>query len=175
MSAHVGSRLIFFLSVVGNFLLVLSVVGNIFSPLSLVGYPHSHPRKSAQSHNARQKQLLTGYLRTVVIYAFSEHKTKLYATCILCMYLLIQFWLLSRFWQERDCNAVPFERWFMSQSVCKCDCSLSQGSITKARYFECLVFLLQPITGISFRSSQSRGIREKSRKEICIAWSKLVF
>ena len=33
MSAHVGSRLIFFLSVVGNFLLVLSVVSNIFNPI----------------------------------------------------------------------------------------------------------------------------------------------
>ena len=32
MSAHVRSRLIFFLSVVGNFFLVLSVVGSIFSP-----------------------------------------------------------------------------------------------------------------------------------------------
>ena len=32
MSAHVGSRLIFFLSVEGNFLLVLSVVSDIFSP-----------------------------------------------------------------------------------------------------------------------------------------------
>ena len=37
MSAHVGSRLIFFLSVVGIFLLVLSVVSNIFRRLSLVG------------------------------------------------------------------------------------------------------------------------------------------
>ena len=37
MSAHVGSRLIFFLSVVNNFLLVLSVVSNIFRPLSPVG------------------------------------------------------------------------------------------------------------------------------------------
>ena len=43
ISAHVGSRLIFFLSVVGNFLLILSVVSNIFRPLSLVGQPHSHP------------------------------------------------------------------------------------------------------------------------------------
>ena len=37
MSAHVSSRLIFFLSVVGIFLLVLSVVSNIFRRLSLVG------------------------------------------------------------------------------------------------------------------------------------------
>ena len=37
ISAHVGSRLIFFPSVVGNFLLILSVVSNIFRPLSLVG------------------------------------------------------------------------------------------------------------------------------------------
>ena len=36
-SAYVGNRLIFFLSVVGNFLLVLSVVCNIFRLLSLVG------------------------------------------------------------------------------------------------------------------------------------------
>ena len=34
---RVGSRLIIFLSVVGNFFRVLSVVGNIFCPLSLVG------------------------------------------------------------------------------------------------------------------------------------------
>ena len=37
MSAHVDSRLIFFLSVVGNCLPVLSVVSNTFRPLSLVG------------------------------------------------------------------------------------------------------------------------------------------
>ena len=37
MSAHVGSQLIFFLSVVDNFFLVLSVVDGIFRPLSLVG------------------------------------------------------------------------------------------------------------------------------------------
>ena len=42
----------------------------------------------AKSH-ARQKQLLTEYLRTVVVYAFSEHKAKLYVTCILCIYTLI--------------------------------------------------------------------------------------
>ena len=35
MSVHVGSRLIFFLSLVGNFFRILSVVGNIFCPLSL--------------------------------------------------------------------------------------------------------------------------------------------
>ena len=34
---RVGSRLIIFLSVVGNSFRVLSVVGNIFCPLSLVG------------------------------------------------------------------------------------------------------------------------------------------
>ena len=43
IDTHVGSRLIFFLSVVGNFLLTLSVVSNIFRPLSLVGKPSSHP------------------------------------------------------------------------------------------------------------------------------------
>ena len=43
MSVHVGSRLIFFLSVVGNFFRVLSVVSSIFRPLSLFGQPHSHP------------------------------------------------------------------------------------------------------------------------------------
>ena len=37
ISAHVGSQLVFFLSVLGNFLLILSVVSNIFRPLSLVG------------------------------------------------------------------------------------------------------------------------------------------
>ena len=34
MSVYVGSRLIFFLSVVGNFFLVLSVVSNIFRPVA---------------------------------------------------------------------------------------------------------------------------------------------
>ena len=42
MSVHVGSRLIFFLSVVENFFRVLSVVSYIFRPLSLLGKPHSH-------------------------------------------------------------------------------------------------------------------------------------
>ena len=37
VSRHVGSRLIFFLSAVGNLLLILSVVSNIFHPLPLVG------------------------------------------------------------------------------------------------------------------------------------------
>ena len=37
MSVHVGSRLIFFLSVVEIFFRVLSVVSNIFRPLSLAG------------------------------------------------------------------------------------------------------------------------------------------
>ena len=41
-----GSRLIFFLSVVGNFFLFSSVFSNIniFRPLSLLGKSHSHPR-----------------------------------------------------------------------------------------------------------------------------------
>lgn len=43
MSAHVGSRLIFFLSVVGTFFLVLLVVSSIFRTLTLVGSPRSHP------------------------------------------------------------------------------------------------------------------------------------
>ena len=37
ISPDVSSRLTFFLSVVGNFLLSLSVVSNIFRPLLLVG------------------------------------------------------------------------------------------------------------------------------------------
>ena len=38
------------------------------------------------------------------------------------------FWVLSRFWSERDYNAVPFERQFVSQSLCKCGRSLLQES-----------------------------------------------
>ena len=34
----------------------------------------------------------------------------------------------TNFWQERDYNAVPLECRFISQSLCKCDCSLSQES-----------------------------------------------
>ena len=70
---------------------------------------------------------------------------------------------------------IPFERRFMNQSLCKCDSSLSQDSVTKAPYFECFFFFLQQITGIFFCSTCSRGISEKSRKEICIVCSKSVF
>ena len=41
----------------------------------------------AKSH-VRQKQMFTGHLRTVEVYAFSEHKATLYATCILCIHSL---------------------------------------------------------------------------------------
>ena len=41
-------------------------------------------------------------------------------------------WVLSRCRQERDCNAVPFERQFISQSLFKCDRSLSLESARKA-------------------------------------------
>ena len=43
---------------------------------------------NAKSH-AREKQLLTGCLYTVVVYQFSEHKAQLYSTCILCIHPLI--------------------------------------------------------------------------------------
>ena len=49
-------------------------------------------------------------------------------------------------------GTVPFEPRFMSQSLCKCDRSLSQESVRKDPYFECFL-----------------GISEKSCKEICIA------
>ena len=58
MSAHIVSRLIFFLSVVDNFLLVLSVVSNIFHPLSLVDKPHSHNRKISCKHMLPQPAYL---------------------------------------------------------------------------------------------------------------------
>ena len=38
-------------------------------------------------------------------------------------------------------NAVPFERRFISQLLCKFDGSLSQESIRKAEHFQCLIFL----------------------------------
>ena len=58
MSAHVSSRLIFFLSVVGIFLLVLSVVSNIFRPLSLVGKPHSHPPKGSSAYGSSESSCM---------------------------------------------------------------------------------------------------------------------
>ena len=57
----------------------------------------------------------------------------------------------------------------MSQSLCKCNRSLSQESIRNARYSECLVFLFTTDHRHIFCSSWSRRISEKSRKEICIA------
>ena len=64
---------------------------------------------------------------------------------------------------------MPFERRLMSQSLCKCNRSLSQESIRNARYSECLVFLFATDHRHIFCSSWSRRISEKSRKEICIA------
>ena len=48
-------------------------------------------KRSNQSEEsqAREKKLLTEYLRTVLVYVFSEHKAQLYAKCILCIYQLI--------------------------------------------------------------------------------------
>ena len=43
---------------------------------------------------------------------------------------------------------MPFERRSISQSFRKCDHSLSQESIRKARYFKSVFFFLQQITGI---------------------------
>ena len=60
---------------------------------SKVKYCARQPRKEATIiiawDHAREKQLLIGYIGTVVIYAFSEHKALHYATCIFCIYPLI--------------------------------------------------------------------------------------
>ena len=52
MSAHVGSRLIFFLSVVGIFLLVLSVVSKNFSPFVA---NRLTPFRPSQNHRSAKK------------------------------------------------------------------------------------------------------------------------
>ena len=57
----------------------------------------------------------------------------------------------------------------MSQSLCKCNRSLSQESVRNARYSEYLVFLFATDHRHILCSSWSRRISEKSRKEICIA------
>ena len=67
------------------------------------------------------------------------------------------FWGLSHFWKERDYNTVPFERRFISQSLWKSDCSLSQNYVRKAPYFECFFFFLQQITGIFFAFLGAEG------------------
>ena len=54
---------------------------------------------------------------------------------IQCRCVSTDFWVLSCFWYKRDYNAVPFECRFISQSLCKCDCSLSQESIRKTSHF----------------------------------------
>ena len=70
---------------------------------------------------------------------------------------------------------MPFERQFASQSLCKCDRRLPDQDHRKARYFECSVFLFATDYRHIFCSSWSRGINEKSRKEICIDSPKSVF
>ena len=56
------------------------------------------------------------------------------------------FWCLACLWWEHDYNAVPFECWFITQSPCKCDCSLSQESIKQPQYIISLFFFLQQTT-----------------------------
>ena len=51
------------------------------------------------------------------------------------------FWFLACLWWEHDYNAVPFECWFITQSPCKCDCSLSQESIKQPQYIISFFFL----------------------------------
>ena len=70
---------------------------------------------------------------------------------------------------------MPFGCRFISQLLSKCDCSLSQESIRRVQYLECLVFLFASDHRHIFCSSWIRGISEKSRKEIYIACSKFVF
>ena len=63
------------------------------------------------------------------------------------LHISTDFWVLSRFWKERDYHAVPFGCWFISQLLsvaCKCERSLSHESIRKGRYFECFFFFLIP-------------------------------
>ena len=83
------------------------------------------------------------------------------------------FWFLACLWWEQDYNAVPFECWFITQSPCKCDCSLSQESIKQPQYIISFFFFLQQTT--YFCSSWSQGICKKSHKEIGIGCSKFVF
>lgn len=56
------------------------------------------------------------------------------------------FWFLACLWWEHDYNAVPFECWFITQSPCKCDCSLSQESIKQPQYIISFFFFLQQTT-----------------------------
>ena len=56
------------------------------------------------------------------------------------------FWFLACLWWEQDYNAVPFECWFITQSPCKCDCSLSQESIKQPQYIISFFFFLQQTT-----------------------------
>ena len=70
---------------------------------------------------------------------------------------------------------MPFERRYISQSLCKYDRSLSRKSIRKARYFECLVFLFATDHRHIFALLSNKEISQKSCKEICIAYSKFVF
>ena len=68
---------------------------------------------------------------------------------------------------------MSFECQFITQSPCKCDCSISQESIKQPWYLKAsFSFCKRPLI---FFSSWGQGICEKSHKEICIACSKSVF
>ena len=112
-------------------------------------------------------------LRTVLVMRFQS--TRLLAVRNMSsLHIPTDSWVLSHaFGMERDYYAVPFKPRFISQSLCKCDRSLPLESIRKN----------PRILNASFSfCNRSQGyfllfleLREKSRKEICMARSKSVF
>ena len=101
--------------------------------------------------------------------------TRLSCTQNAFLHISTDFWVLWRFWrEEHDYNTVPFERRFITQSLCKCDRSLSRESIRKSSYFEFLFFVWNRWLA-HFSSSCSWGVSNKSRKEIFIDCWKSVF
>ena len=147
-----------------------SIVSCVFGLLTTRLKSGANDFLNAKSHARDKKLLITKYLRTVMVYAFSGFNCTQHALFLLSTVLGFYITLL----QERDYNAVPFERPVISQSLCNCDRSLSQESIRKLDILHPSFRSGTDHTHI-FCSSWSRGISEKFCKEICIACSKSAF
>ena len=103
-----------------------SLVSCVFGLLTMQLTSDANYFVNAKSH-AREKQLLTGCLYTVVVYQFSEHKAQLYSTCILCIHpLIIGFYHGSG---KSLIIMMCLLNVYKSIAKCKCDCSLSQEKL----------------------------------------------
>ena len=110
--------------------------------------------------------MLTGHLRTVEVYAFSEHKAKLYATCILCIYIHWIFGFHHAFGRSVIIMLRILNIGLVNRSVNVTE--VYHRRVWKAQYFECLV--LQPTTGIFFALLGTEGqVKSLTKKFVLLA------